>query len=59
MDAKLEINLDPLNNSKPGSSGKTTTHPKEGESSLGYQAPYSVLKESKMSTNKKNTSTHK
>ena len=27
-DARLEINLDPLNNSKPGSSGKTTTHPK-------------------------------
>ena len=29
IDAKLEINIDPLNNSKQaGSSGKTTTHPK-------------------------------
>jgi hypothetical protein len=29
INVKLEINLDPINNSKQTSSGKTTTHPKE------------------------------
>ena len=28
IDVKLEINIDPINNSKQASSGKTTTYPK-------------------------------